>query len=743
MGIKLDYARAKAEAGLHLYLESGHQNSADALSAAISYIKTLTPGLIAEHLRPDSWNPDRRVEQFRKAASEAEEYLWQQHFSSVAFLCDCEFSERDYSRGLYPELSLIQNQAVTEFWSARAEHLAKLDADRSTPVEPDTPEASQPSGAVAVPAAHLVKAGGTWIKDSPRLTTESLRRIEHSKRELLERAVKDISPYSPSHPDFHFREPDIDRCGLRVIDYLCALAEALFDAGAAEYAKCDPQSVNTQDILQSLVLPDVTNQVHRLWDKWWDNLLEMLLDKYKRGGVDQAHSGFFKLYEKYSALDPPESSNVAQLSDRYNEILKAAVNDRIAYWQRDTDERRNEGIWHDPATGEAVALDEPDTIEDHEDPNSEFTIPDWLNQSTGSSSSRRYKTGELDQSEQTDPIWKVEVTQESPIPLTRLNGEITWIDAPTSELDNAFLTSEDQYRVATVTSTERSELRSALEVAFGGPEWPRTNALVEPFRRYAAKVFDVNAAAYRTVIAPEARDSKADLSAMLRDVLKHVCGDEWESSPGEEVIRIDWRHGDGGWRGKEIRVIAGNDADPSCLYHRLIEDAIKYRYRFHAVPPTMIPGDPPGINSPNLEWWQYIGLNGRHNLAMAIKPYLEDRAAHWRLVYGSTLPANPADNESAAPTGVLRQSAQPESGTVVAQTPTPGPASVHKKRGRPTTYDTAAKEAALAVKARGGGGKEVAKALYKTPYPSSQQVKNAPNILKQYLKSANLAPNKS
>jgi len=33
-----------------------------------------------------------------------------------------------------------------------------------------------------------------------------------------------------------------------------------------------------------------------------------------------------------------------------------------------------------------------------------------------------------------------------------------------------------------------------------------------------------------------------------------------------------------------------------------------------------------------VEWWQYIGLNERHNLAMAIKPYLEDRQAHWQSV---------------------------------------------------------------------------------------------------------------
>lgn len=65
-----------------------------------------------------------------------------------------------------------------------------------------------------------------------------------------------------------------------------------------------------------------------------------------------------------------------------------------------------------------------------------------------------------------------------------------------------------------------------------------------------------------------------------------------------------------------------------------------------------------------------------------------------------------------------------------------------RKRGRPAEIDTVTKEAALAVKARGGTGKEIAKVLYKTPYPSIQQVKNAPNILKHYLKSVSPSANK-
>jgi hypothetical protein len=70
----------------------------------------------------------------------------------------------------------------------------------------------------------------------------------------------------------------------------------------------------------------------------------------------------------------------------------------------------------------------------------------------------------------------------------------------------------------------------------------------------------------------------------------------------------------------------------------------------------------------------------------------------------------------------------------VAQTQMAGPARGPKNRGRPAKIDTATKEAANAVKARGGTRKEIAKVLYRTPYPSEQQAKNVSNILNNYNK---------
>ena len=284
----------------------------------------------------------------------------------------------------------------------------------------------------------------------------------------------------------------------------------------------------------------------------------------------------------------------------------------------------------------------------------------------------------MDRPSQTDPIWTIRVTQKDPIPVTRLNGKVDLIDpSKTNEPDDAVLTPEDERRVAEVTLAGRSELRSAVEAAFGGPAWPQAGAIVEPFRRYAVKVFDVNATAFRNATPAQGGDSDEVLGAMASNLLVEVFGREWERSPGEQVIRTDWQQGAEGWKGREFIVIAGNDPDPTCLYHQVIGDAIKYRYRFHDVLPPPIPGEPPGINLSNLEWWQYIGLNERHNLAMAIKPYLDDRVEHWQqqFIHEASAPSESEGASGAAKSSASKQSAQPESETTTFRTPTPARAS--------------------------------------------------------------------
>jgi hypothetical protein len=299
----------------------------------------------------------------------------------------------------------------------------------------------------------------------------------------------------------------------------------------------------------------------------------------------------------------------------------------------------------------------------------EMKIPEWLGGAARSKTAKQSPPpkGSLDRPSQTDPVWMIKVDQKGPIPVTRLSGKVDWIStSSTTEADDAVLTPEDERRIAEVTLSGRSELRSEIEKVFGGPDWPPARAIVDPFRRYATKVFDVNAAAYHAVAPTQAKDSHEVLDAMLRNLLSEVFGREWESTPGERVTRTDWQQGTGGWKGKEFLAVAGNDPDPTCEYHELISDAIKYRYRFHAVLPAPIPGEPPDINLSNVEWWQYIGLNERHNLAMAIKPYLEDRKVHWQSICASRRPTAATNGTG----GASQKSEQP--GALEAQGPKGG-----------------------------------------------------------------------
>jgi len=297
-------------------------------------------------------------------------------------------------------------------------------------------------------------------------------------------------------------------------------------------------------------------------------------------------------------------------------------------------------------------------------------------------------TPSMDRVLQTDPIWTTQVSQKSPIPVTRLSGKVVWRNPSAKEQpDEAVLAPEEELRIAEVVSTGRTELRSELESAFAGPSWPLASDIIEPFRRYAITVFDVHATVYRRAASAQGRDFNEVLGAMIRNLLRDTFGIEWENSPGDKVIRIDYEYGIQGLKGNEISVIAGNDPDPSCLYHSLIGDAIKYRYRFHDVPPDPIPGEPPGINLSNVEWWKYIGLNERHNLAMAIQPYLEDRKAYWQSVFGPQMDAHSSGALTATAPVAAKVLGAPSAGSSAAPDPTatsPGNEAARKQNRQAT-----------------------------------------------------------
>jgi hypothetical protein len=150
---------------------------------------------------------------------------------------------------------------------------------------------------------------------------------------------------------------------------------------------------------------------------------------------------------------------------------------------------------------------------------------------------------------------------------------------------------------------------------------------------------------------------------MVRALLRDVFGTEWESSPGEKVVRIDWQLGAKGWTGREIVIIAGNDPDKNCLYHQVVGDAITCRYRFHAIFP------PPALASRRVSmcpiWNGGSTLGSRKGTILRWRSshHIEDRKAHWQSVYASRRPIDASNGTDIA----SRKAEQPG----VLETPVP------------------------------------------------------------------------
>ena len=167
---------------------------------------------------------------------------------------------------------------------------------------------------------------------------------------------------------------------------------------------------------------------------------------------------------------------------------------------------------------------------------------------------------------------------------------------------------------------------------FSGPSWPQASALLDPLRQYAISIFDINAAAYQRIAASHEGCPAEVLDRMVRALLEEVFGAEWEYSPGETVLRTDWQCGPKGWTGREGFYVAGMMlTGTACTTKRLgccyLPVPLSCPHFSRSARRAA------GINVSNLEWWQYIGLKERHNFAMAIKPYLEDRVSHWQSVF--------------------------------------------------------------------------------------------------------------
>ena len=252
--------------------------------------------------------------------------------------------------------------------------------------------------------------------------------------------------------------------------------------------------------------------------------------------------------------------------------------------------------------------------------------------------------------------------------VTSIDGSVRWINPEGVDPEKSIWTTEDEKRIAACVFDGRAAVRSELERIFSGKGWPAVSDLIQPFRRYAVTVFDVYASAYQQVARTSVAYQEALDELLLPMVLRDLLGREWDRAPGEKVIRTLWQDGpDGKTEGREVEVVAGNDPDPTCAFYELLSNAIEHRHRFFEPLPAPEPGELPGIGLTSLGLWQYIGLKERHSIAMAIKPYLEDRVAHWRFIYAPAAAGPDSPTNDTLKSDVMRQQVQPEEGAATTQ----------------------------------------------------------------------------
>ena len=194
--------------------------------------------------------------------------------------------------------------------------------------------------------------------------------------------------------------------------------------------------------------------------------------------------------------------------------------------------------------------------------------------------------------------------------------------------------------------------------------------MIEPIRRYAIGVFDLHSGVYREMASARRNASRDVLTGMAHSVVSDLLGIDWKSTSGENVNRTDRQLGG---EGSKISVeIAGDDLDEQCLYSQLVVEAVRDRQR--RTLKRNIPADQ-NITQFYPELRDYVGLNARHSLAVAIQPYLERRIEHWQAEYAQRLPTdlgNSSENRShnSEPTiGVSHKQAQPPKSSRGAKTP--------------------------------------------------------------------------
>lgn len=252
-------------------------------------------------------------------------------------------------------------------------------------------------------------------------------------------------------------------------------------------------------------------------------------------------------------------------------------------------------------------------------------------------------------------------------------------------------------------ATAETELRDAILSEFLKPELPAPIALLRHCERYTTRVFDGHAA-LRLKEDPSPEDYSKYLGAMVKNLPVLFFGCSYEAP--------------GALRGHPLPISkqasrASTRVAPGCLWGRCIEYAVL----------AVVDHGPEPRRSEDEILGRYIDINGHLSLTYA----LQTRADFWVSRARSADPPS----EAAAGDRIPKAGQAGASGKVETIQSGSEPAA-QKKRGRPQTIPDERKAAAAEAKASGKTNKEAAALLYGTKYPSDQQRKNVPGILKHF-----------
>lgn len=163
----------------------------------------------------------------------------------------------------------------------------------------------------------------TSLPKRPRLSGESLARVEDIERSVENALAERVRVYTSVNPGFFPSVANIQSGGHRVIDLICGYAEASIDAHAAEYQRTGLEEVPA--IVQAHIIPEIRNRAQSRWAAWLVGVGIARAGHVAKVTTDQ--TGGPKVRARFSRrrADPDLVAKLRELGARFDEQLETAL----------------------------------------------------------------------------------------------------------------------------------------------------------------------------------------------------------------------------------------------------------------------------------------------------------------------------------------------------------------------------------------------------------------------------------